>query len=249
MAIVGGILLVLALAAAGFALWRRRLLGDVAGTETSTIADLAASGEPGRRCELKGTAEPAATGPLRGPFSEQECVWYRARVTQRYWEWETRSDSRGESRRERVERTRVVSDESSEAPFVLDDGTGRAIVEPRGARVDRPEQTLDRFDPDSAPGWLSALGTGLDLFASAGTVGFQREEWVIRPGARLYLLGATGGTGTELRVVKPASGRYLVSTRSEEELTASTRRQVQLGFAAAAVLGAAGAVLLVLGLV
>jgi hypothetical protein len=96
----------------------------------------------------------------------------------------------GQRRRNRVERTEAVSNITSAQPF----RTGAVAVAPDGADVDQPERVLDRFEPhvESQPlpsGLMGLVGSVLRSGASSGTLGFEYEEWVIRPGARLYVHG------------------------------------------------------------
>ena len=60
---------------------------------------------------------------LQAPFTQRSCVFYEATVE------EFRSSGKTGSWRQVVREARGV-------PFVLDDGTGRAIIDPNGARVD-----------------------------------------------------------------------------------------------------------------
>jgi hypothetical protein len=60
---------------------------------------------------------------LQAPFTQRSCVFYEATVE------ELRSSGKTGSWRQVVREARGV-------PFVLDDGTGRAIIDPNGARVD-----------------------------------------------------------------------------------------------------------------
>lgn len=70
----------------------------------------------------------------RGPLSGIPCLWWRYRVEQR------RRNSRGQH---------PVSD-TSEVPFVLDDGTGQCLVDPRGAEV-FPGVTNVWYGPEEWP--------------------------------------------------------------------------------------------------
>lgn len=194
-------------------------------TETSTcgeISELAAgvgaevgSGSFSQRCEVIGQS--AADGsPLQAPETRADVVWHRTRVTHRWYEMERTTDSRGHASTRRVEKSDVVSDFTSEAPFAVSDGSGRLIVRPAGADVDRPEKSVDRVDGIGS-------GTG-QSFASlllgggqSGTIGFEVEEWVIRPGTRIYVHGEVGDEDGRL-VFTGGDGRLVVSTRSEAEL-------------------------------
>ena len=102
--------------ARGFRWWRwARLIED---TPTSRVRS-AAQGY----VELVGTGRSMPGAPVIAPLSRQPCTWWRYSVERR-----TR-DSKGRHR------WRVVSRGSSDALFLLDDETGRCIVDPDGAEV------------------------------------------------------------------------------------------------------------------
>ncbi len=99
----------------GFAAWltalrRRRTMLD---TPTSRIAS-AAQGY----VELSGVGRPLDINPLYSPLSGSACLWYRYQV-----------EERGEHRWEVVER------DESHSCFVLDDGSGRCLVDPERAEI------------------------------------------------------------------------------------------------------------------
>lgn len=100
----------------GFRWWRwARLIED---TPTSRVRS-AAQGY----VELVGTGRSMPGAPVVAPLSRRPCTWWRYTVERR-----TR-DSKGRAK------WRVVSRGSSDALFLLEDGTGRCIVDPDGAEV------------------------------------------------------------------------------------------------------------------
>jgi len=101
----------LALVAWTAALRRRHA---IAGTPTSRVAS-AAQG----RVELRGLGLPLDINPLHSPVSGRACLWYRYQV-----EHQT-SDHKWET----------VEQDQSHASFVLDDGSGRCLVDPEGAEI------------------------------------------------------------------------------------------------------------------
>jgi hypothetical protein len=251
--IVGLILLLVAAGAAWFARHSRGVARLARATETSTCGDLVslASGvreEVGgagfeQRCEVVGVAVAEGAGTT-APESGTAAVWHRTQLTHRYWEME-RQEIDGETSYRRVERTETISDLTSEAPFLVDDDSGRVLVAPEGADVDHPEKVVDRFEREQDRGGRvldSVLSAVLRSGEGTGTIGFRTEEWVIRPGARLYVHGEVSDSTGVLRFRKPSEGRYVVSTRSEEELVAEDERHAlwaAIGGAVAAVAGVA----------
>ena len=140
----------------------------------------------------------------------------------------------------------------SEAPFVVRDATGEIVVEVKGADFDNAPVLADSYERD-----MSKVEIGSGLMANIAeaflqkdkTIGIERKEWGIVPGQRLYVLAEASDRGGRLAMMKPAEGKFVISTRTEDELRASKRGFVNVARVVAIVLAAVGAVLLVLGLV
>ena len=109
------------LSAIGFPAWvaALRRVRAIADTPTSRIAS-AAQGY----VELLGSARPLGGLPLLSPLTGLPCLWYRYRI-------------------ERRENDKWVHDSSdeSDASFLLDDGTGRCVIDPESAEI-----LVDRHD-------------------------------------------------------------------------------------------------------
>ena len=249
------------LIAAGLALVARSQaarLRQMSETETLTcggIADLQKTavekGGPGRfarTCEVVGAAAVGEGGALRAPESGQEAVWHRVTVTEHYWDWDRDSDGD----RRRVRRRREVADHSSTAAFAVDDGTGRIFVSPENADVDDPPKTSERFvqERGGAEVGEGAIAEVVEAISrwSDDTIGFEHTEWSIAPGTRLYVIGEVSDRAGRLELDKPEGGRFIVSTRTEEELKGSARRWSRVWAIAAGVLGVVGMALIVAGL-
>lgn len=244
LAAVGGVLLVAAVGLGLLARRARHRVAAIADTPTSRCADVGQTAAPGSdtRVECVGAATPGPGGPLTSPLSSRECVWYRATVTEHYWDTEHRTDAQGRSTTDRVRRTRQVSNDNSSSPFTLTDGSGSVTVDPRDGRIDRPEKARDEFQDRPREGLLKEL-----VFGSR-TIGYQHEEWLIAPGTQLFVNGAVVQRGDGVALARPPDGGdLLVSTRSEEELLAATRRAATGWMVGAGVLAVAGLVALVAG--
>ena len=262
LSIIGALLAVAAFFALRYARSERRKADRSAGTETSTCGDVAnlagsVAGEVGgqlfrQRCEIVGRAR-AEQAELAAPFSKQPCVWHRSQIIHHYWEYRTDTDSRGNRTRRRQERQRVLSDQTSQAPFLVDDGTGALPVDAREADMDQPEQVHDHFESDTSPqagSAFSAFGVSVNLGADSGSLGYQHIEWILRPGAQLYLLGDVTDASGRLMLGKPDDGGDLVvSTRSEEEFVGAARKHAQWATIGAAAGGLIGAGMLIAALV
>lgn len=132
-----------------------RRLRIIGGTPTSRIAS-AAQGY----VELMGRALPHDI-PLVGKYSLLPCLWYRYRVERKNYKNEWRTETSGES----------------EAPFVIDDGSGQCVIAPGGAEI-------------------------FTRHKRSWQVGDHRyTEWMLLPQDALYALGefkTVGGSSTEL---------------------------------------------------
>jgi E3 ubiquitin ligase len=257
--IVGGVIC-LVLGAVAFFVWRSQQgsLNAMLLTETLTCAELgelarAASdavgaGSFGHPCEVVGVAAAGDQGVLTAPESGREVVWHRSEAIEHYWD--TERDSDGDKRQ--VERTRVVASHVSQAPFVVRDDTGEIVVEVAGADVDNAPVLANTYERD-----LSKVEIGSGLMANIAeaflqkdtTIGIERKEWGIAPGQRLYVLAEASDRSGRLAMMKPADGKFMISTRTEEELRSSKRGFVNVARVLAIGFAAVGAVLIVLGLV
>jgi E3 Ubiquitin ligase len=227
-------------------------------TETTTSAELAAlhgaaADAAGDRvfaepAELEGVAVAGPGGLVTSELAEVKCVWHRHKVTHKYRDRYT--DSKG-NRRTRT-RHETVAKHASTDPFYVEDSTGRTLVIAPD-RIDKVRKVQDRWEEADPRANRTELSVGkFSMSIPKGgdrSLGYKYEEWALKPGDRIYVLGEATDVDGELAIREPqGKGELLVSTRSEEQLIASTKRQSKLltwGAAAAAV---AGPVLLVIGL-
>jgi hypothetical protein len=260
MLIAGIILIVIAVAAAFVQRHQGGKAHAARATETLSCADIdtlssGVSSEGGgglfhQRCEVVGQAGPGEGGVIQAPHSGADAVWHHSTVTHRYWEMEERVVD-GQRQRNRVERDETVSDITSAQPFVVSDGTGSVAVSPEGANVDKPEKVADRFEAQVTQqqlpsGLAGVLGSFLRAGDQSGTIGFEYEEWIIRPGARLYVHGEVSDATGRVAFAKPSEGRYIISTRSEEQIVGAAERNATIATVAAGVLAVAGVVFVIL---
>jgi E3 Ubiquitin ligase len=209
-------------------------------------ADAVGPGSFSKVCEVVGAAEPGDGGALTAPESNQPAVWHRTKVTEHYYDWERDSDGD----RRRVQRERELTSSSSEADFRIKDATGAVFVTVKGADIDEPPKTFDRFEKDKGVDLGSgALASVAEAFANWNddTIGIQREEWSLRPGQRLYVIGEVSDTSGRVAFGKPEKGKYIVSTRTEAELRKSAQTWAKVWAVACAFLFAAGLALTIAG--
>ncbi len=195
---------------------------------TSTIAELG-DRLPGELVELKGIVRCAT--PLTSEIAGLPCVYVRSVTTREYEE--TRRTSKGGTTRQRG--SEVVSQNEQRVPFELEDATGRVTVNPFGADIDA-RKLVDRFEPSAEGagtvtigGITVALGTG-----ASRTLGYRKVEHAVLVDHPAYVLGVLQDDGS---VGPPPEGsqlrRYLISSRSEEELSRDLRQKSSLLLAGA----------------
>lgn len=188
----------------------------------STADELGGRGGFRERCEVVGAAHPRPEGLLVSELSSSECVWYRYRVRRHYERQRSGPDNR--TRRERKIQT-LVEHTSGEGYAVQDDGGQLIGVDPNGTRPDHPERFVKRFEPHQKQG-PTLFGVQLPrMFDLSGTIGYEYEEWIIRPGQRLYVLGEVHDRIGPLVIAKPEQGYFIISTRSEQELRRTRRKR------------------------
>jgi hypothetical protein len=102
---------------------------------------------------------------ILAPLSEQECFYYRAMA------------------RQGGERTAV--EETLSAPFFLDDGTGKLMVDARGAETDLPPVFSENYS-DRMPDYLRPF---LNRHGIASGFPVTLEEYCVRPGDTMFVLG------------------------------------------------------------
>lgn len=160
----------------GLVMWRRRWL--IADLPTSDAAHVFVGMN-----EVAGTAVPYDQ-PLVAPYSATECVWYRSLLER---EVQSGNDNR---------RWTTESDTQSEAPFWIEDRTGRVLVRPKGASVDAPRRHRDlhsgrpqRYGRTSVLHSLAGGGPLPSLALGLDPSRYRTTEWYLLAGDPVYALG------------------------------------------------------------
>jgi hypothetical protein len=229
--LAGVILLYVAIQLARGARRARRRLEAVTSTSTtpcSQVGAMAGPGAGGQRVECVGAARPGPGGTITAPYSGRPCVWHRSVTTHTHW-----GKLRTEPETAMV--TKVESDTASEWPFVLVDSSGQVLVDV--AAADREllcqvgAEEYHRFDQ-----------TGRDA-----EEGRHHREWLIAPDQSVYVLGEAGLRDGWPIIGQPRArgDRLVVTTRSQEELTSSSRSDARTLKMLAWVLGAVAVALLI----
>jgi hypothetical protein len=226
-----------------------RKLYQMQSVETSSVAQLEetrAQMQGGfiQRAEVKGQAE--CDSPLAAEFTDSPCVAYSIKLVREYEEtrWETDSEGHREQRTSRGSET--LSSNERRLPFTLRDSTGGIKVIPDGAELVM-ESSLSRYETSFPGGRFSVGSFAFDLGQAAlgggrRTLGYRYEERIIPVGRELYVLGEAfdSGSGLAVRRSSTKGERFIISTKSEEELTASAAKAVTgllIGAICAACLG------------
>lgn len=234
---------------------RRHQKATIEGTETTDLLRMT----PGP-VEVVGRAEPGDDGPMRAPFSDDDCLVA-------YWEIEEWEES-GKHSSWRTEGSGYLS-----RPFYVDDGTDRALVRPEGATFEvdsdaervievgadeEPARPIREFlDLESTPGDPDrALIQALDWGQQVGDRKYRQD--LIRPGEQVYVhgtatrVGAREFGGNDFEIVVAAddghadADLFLVSDRSEDDLV-SARRDAVVYLLGGSLLVLAGLVLVAAG--
>jgi hypothetical protein len=233
---------VLALILGLVAYFQKRKLDQMSGT--ATLSCHSATSAPEGPCEVVGRAVAGPQGVLEAPRSKLKAVWYEYKITHVHTVEERDSDGT-ETRRKRRD---TIHHDKSEAPFYVEDESGRILVEHRGNGIHEPQETADDIEETLDPRFggsddaLGKLGQVLDRLDDDT---YEHKEHILPEGAQVYVFGQLK-RGSDGMVF--SDKKLKVSTRSEEELSAAAKRWY-VGSAAAAGLSLVGAlILLALGL-
>ncbi|MHB8896818.1 MAG: GIDE domain-containing protein [Candidatus Geothermincolia bacterium] len=220
---IGGVAFVLGVVFIIMGVLARRKLNAMKEAPTVKAAQAAQMGDPSgmSRVELFGTAQ--SVTPLTSPASGRECVYYRHHVER--MNSRTVTDSNGYTHEEQSWDT--VLDDRQGAPFTVRDETGEIPVATRGAEFVAQQTMSDApgaYGMENRSQGLSvggAMGGVLDTamdFLSSNTGYYRTSEWIIPTGLPVYVLGNLFRTQAGVQVAQ-GDGPFIVSYKSEEELT------------------------------
>ena len=207
------IFLLLMAGVAGVAgLHARRRAALIEKTDTSPIG----FAEDGYR-EFEGTIE-AAAGELAAPLTGWPCVWYASKVERYVVSSRQRTGSKWEE----------VRSGSSDAPFLVRDSTGAAIVRPWGAEV-TPTDLSVWYGSTAEPEDRNPAAAGADAVAPRDGRGVWRDlaPVPLHGGADLRRRSAVRARRLQERTVHRGGGRRGGSpgTRDRAGRRAGTRRR------------------------
>ena len=260
MLIAGLIVLVVAIGLIITAVLHRRRGISLAGSEELTVSDVlaqitaaAAALGPGnyrKHVAVSGQLVPSPHGELLSPLTRTPCVWHRTVIRRRHYEWVTENNQR-----RRQETTSLEHEASSEQPFGISDGTATVAIDPSQARIDGAEKVLDVYEPQLTGGGFSTgvdvevFGIRLSSDSGDDTLGYERVETVLRPGATMHVIGTVSDRTSALRIAEQDGTKVQISTRSRGELVTSTVKNAQRFMIAGTVVLIIGLALTIIGLV
>ncbi|MDB6085161.1 MAG: hypothetical protein JWN43_3042 [Gammaproteobacteria bacterium] len=164
-----------------FVSWRKnRVVGD---TPTSRVRS-AAQGY----VEFTGHGSMPPDTEIRAPLSGLPCTWWRYKIEERSSSGRARSWT-------------TVQSDTSAAPFILDDGSGRCLVDPRGAEV-FPSANDVWYGSSEWPEVCIPNGPGVLGWLSAAFAGgnYRYTEHRLQQHEQLYAIGSfhtLGGVSVE----------------------------------------------------
>jgi hypothetical protein len=139
--------------------------------------------------ELAGQGLINEAAPNKAPLTHRPCTWWRYKIEER--------SSVGRSRN-----WSTIDSGTSEIPFILDDGTGRCLVDPRGAEVFPKAKDVwygDSVWPDlRIPDGQGFFGKLADVLLSGGR--YRYTEYRLQSHEPVCALGefrSIGGIGAE----------------------------------------------------
>jgi hypothetical protein len=191
--------------------------------------------------ELKGTAE--CEQPLTSYLAEAPCVYYSYDIEERWSRLVTVTESDGKGGTRTVTRqesgwTTVASRIESTAFYVKDD-TGVLLVRPEGARVEASGVFSESCTPMSA--LYYGKGPAGGIMDSDGVRRFT--ESIIALQAPLFIVGQARERKDVVApeiAADPQASEFLISTRSEEEVSSGLGWQLWLFFFLGAVTAPGG---------
>jgi hypothetical protein len=260
--VIGGVLIALGIGLVIFYKSQGDKLFLLKATETSLVSNIEQEakdvtegmGEKGsfnKFTEVKGKV--TCPSPLTSELANAKCVYYSMSITRRWEEeyWETDS----EGRRERRTRTGTdtVASNTRHVPFFVQDETGKIKINPEGAEF-VSEKSYSNFQPGEISGSSISIGnfrlnlSGLGMAGGRRTIGYNYEESIVPVDRDVFIIGEVADSGGALQFQRPTEKgkKFIISTKSEEELQRSIAGGMTATLIGSIVSGVGGIVLIAL---
>lgn len=212
------------LACFGFGFKSLKLKRLIENTPSSKIRSMAMG-----LVEVHGKAKPDKTGVMKSPFSGTNCVYYEY-VIQEY--------RRGRKSSHWV----TVKKGSTTAPFILQDDTGMAHVNPNGANIDLPVFSEHNSGTGKPPPQIVQDFLSQNKVSFTGLFGWNKtmryREYIIPLEETIYVLGtaddnpfvAEGTETSEIKDIMICRGKnekcFYISNKSEKTVLNSLKWKV-----------------------
>jgi len=207
--------------------------------------------------------------PIQGEISEQYGAIVETEVVRMSERREEIRDAQGNIRTEWKKHEETVSSNRREAPFSVDDGTGRLRIKPAGSRGVELVKVVERFQPANAMeggsgfgGQVSlsmgrfqmSLGSGRWDPSSSRTLGYRFVERVLPIDKPVYAIGELAATEDEGLLLRPPTDEdkkkpFMLSPRTEEEIIRASEKGARIMRIIAVILGIGGIALVVFGVI
>lgn len=221
-------------------------LGLLAATETYTaqqlkelqksIAEEIGAGSFRQMAEVKGRVE--CPSPIVSEMTRTKCVGCRSEVVREYEETYYEKDDKGNRQMRTRRGSDTMSDNRQTTPFYVVDSTGKVRIEPDGAEMDMV-QVKDSYEPansvsmsNSRITWGSFsfnVSSSWSMGEGRKTLGYRFREYIFPLDRPVFILGEATDAGEEVAIRRPVKeGRFLISTKTEEEIAAAAAGSAKL---------------------
>lgn len=165
--------------------------------------------------------------PLISELKQEPCVYYTMNVTREYEETTRKQDSEGKWIEETVKNSEIVASNQRQIPFMLQDATGKIVVNPEDGAIDTVK-VLDEFRPGEAQAGMITFGNFSLVLRSTNhsqrhTLGYHYTESILPIGRDVLVVGEVSDETGKLTLAKPIQGnqRFILSLKTEQALHAA----------------------------
>ncbi|MEL7050564.1 MAG: E3 ubiquitin ligase family protein [Cyanobacteria bacterium J06588_5] len=244
MAIVGGLFLIASIVLFFVRLGKLKRLDCLRSARLSTIDDMqqiasAVATDIGAgswQDYVKVYGKIACDAPIQSQVKKVDCAYYTTKVTREYEEVVTSKDDQGKTVKETKRRSEVVSQNKQSTPFWLVDTSGKIEIHPEEADIETVE-ILSEFRPETQGiGKISfggfSLSTNTQRNGRGRTLGYKYEESILPLGREALVVGMATDATAGLAIRRPSENKqqFIISLKTEGELTKGASRHAQQAF-------------------